>query len=827
MSLANISLFIPNIEEDTTSNNSLLGQLKELQQVLQSLPPELEQKNEGFGRRFSFRSPLSRKSKKTPKSGNGYDGKASRPTSPLSGLFKNGSPLSRGWSFRKSKSPKKQGEGRMMKGKRRLHSSQDNLPRIADEKDTDGQAKGLPVVKRAYSFGDEVTRKSTSKMENLYKFSKSSTNALVVDPNNSGSHSEELSSDEKTTDNKTNEREQLAQKLLGENTEAAPPPAPAAEGAAAAIVSSAENGATADVVAANNEEGAEAKGERPTCEGILYVQGSSQWKRRWCRYKDGILECRYEKEAGALYARILVGYCMPEIMDANRESNNDDLYWCYLESQQADSCFKIYSPDRIFSFRAETSEECMVFADTITRDLQATLPEELWARKTIAAQEICPLSKQQFLVSMNNHQKLLNSLSTSGFLQSYLPITSMNKEKSGVLAMEVEDGWRDYYFVLFEGSLYYYQDSKSTTPNGFITLRYAEVQLDEKSLSQGDFVFHIITPLRRVSCKTRHSVALSEWVHSLEISISKNKLAPKERKRSSSSKANNIDLLTRRSSHDILANINQMLVDINTLEALCKNQAAMETFVEWLADSRIGGFQTLEAFDFYRDNERLKDMSRHVQGGVSPDSVVAKADKMFNRYISEFSEERLEGLPKDVLDQIRVELQRPTGGLFKEVEKLVLPELRKAFEAFKQSSYFEKLRKKLTSKTVMDQRDVDEFEPETVQSFMLKPKGKKRTIEIKLPKRANKVTIGRDKSNFVVIEDSRVSRSHARVEYSATKCEYIDLGSSCGSKLNGRNVLRAKLKPGDMIEIGWSVLIFRVRKRRKSSIFQRLVGLRT
>jgi len=243
----------------------------------------------------------------------------------------------------------------------------------------------------------------------------------------------------------------------------------------------------------------------------------------------------------------------------------------------------------------------------------------------------------------------------------------------------------------------------------------------------------------------------------------------------------------------------------------------------------MGGFQTLEAFDFYRDNERLKNLFSRVHGSVvSPDSVVAKADKIFNRYISEFSDERLEGLPKEVLDQIRVKLQRPSaGGLFQGVEQLVLPELRKAFEAFKRSSYFEKLRKKLTSKTVLDRRDVDEFEPETVQSFMLKPKGKKRTVEIKLPKRTNKVTIGRDKSNFVVIEDSRVSRSHARVEYSATKCEYIDLGSSCGSKLNGRNVLRAKLKPGDMIEIGWSVLIFRVRKRRKGSIFQRLVGLRT
>jgi len=80
-------------------------------------------------------------------------------------------------------------------------------------------------------------------------------------------------------------------------------------------------------------------------------------------------------------------------------------------------------------------------------------------------------------------------------------------------------------------------------------------------------------------------------------------------------------------------------------------------------------------------------------------------------------------------------------------------------------------------------------------------------------------TIGRDKSNQLVIEDSRVSRSHARVEYSETQCEYIDLGSSCGSKLNGKPVLRAKLRPGDAIEIGQSTLIFQVKKKKRTFPF--------
>jgi len=45
------------------------------------------------------------------------------------------------------------------------------------------------------------------------------------------------------------------------------------------------------------------------------------------------------------------------------------------------------------------------------------------------------------------------------------------------------------------------------------------------------------------------------------------------------------------------------------------------------------------------------------------------------------------------------------------------------------------------------------------------------------------------------------------------------LGSSCGSKLNGKPVLRAKLRPGDVIEIGQSTLIFQVKKKKRTFPF--------
>jgi hypothetical protein len=178
--------------------------------------------------------------------------------------------------------------------------------------------------------------------------------------------------------------------------------------------------------------------------------------------------------------------------------------------------------------------------------------------------EMTPLLHEQFLIQIGRFKALQAALAKSGsgagFVEDELPITSVRKEKSGVLCMEKAPGsvdgkdskggmasaaasssssaassssalassssssalgddatkWRDYYFVLFEGALFYYADSKSTTPTGFITLRFASLVVDPRRLSKQEYVFHVVTPLRTICCKTKHAVALSEWISVLE-----------------------------------------------------------------------------------------------------------------------------------------------------------------------------------------------------------------------------------------------------------------------------------------------------------------------
>jgi pSer/pThr/pTyr-binding forkhead associated (FHA) protein len=70
------------------------------------------------------------------------------------------------------------------------------------------------------------------------------------------------------------------------------------------------------------------------------------------------------------------------------------------------------------------------------------------------------------------------------------------------------------------------------------------------------------------------------------------------------------------------------------------------------------------------------------------------------------------------------------------------------------------------------------------------------------------VTIGRHPSNVVRVADERVSRFHCIVRITPAGCRVADLGSRNGTRLNGRTIDSAPLKPGDVVWVGDARLRF-------------------
>ena len=84
------------------------------------------------------------------------------------------------------------------------------------------------------------------------------------------------------------------------------------------------------------------------------------------------------------------------------------------------------------------------------------------------------------------------------------------------------------------------------------------------------------------------------------------------------------------------------------------------------------------------------------------------------------------------------------------------------------------------------------------------------------------LTIGREEGNPIQLNDERISRFHLKIQEDQDKIVLTDLQSTNGTKVNGESVQLWVLRPGDVIALGRTVLVFGSREE----IAQRLAGLR-
>jgi hypothetical protein len=70
------------------------------------------------------------------------------------------------------------------------------------------------------------------------------------------------------------------------------------------------------------------------------------------------------------------------------------------------------------------------------------------------------------------------------------------------------------------------------------------------------------------------------------------------------------------------------------------------------------------------------------------------------------------------------------------------------------------------------------------------------------------VALGRSKDCDIVVADLNVSRRHAEVRQESGEHWLVDLDSTNGTSVNGKQVKRVKLESGDRIEVGSTELVF-------------------
>ena len=84
------------------------------------------------------------------------------------------------------------------------------------------------------------------------------------------------------------------------------------------------------------------------------------------------------------------------------------------------------------------------------------------------------------------------------------------------------------------------------------------------------------------------------------------------------------------------------------------------------------------------------------------------------------------------------------------------------------------------------------------------------------------LTIGREEGNPIQLNDERISRFHLKIQEDEGKLVLTDLESTNGTKVNGEPVQLWRLRPGDVINLGRTVVLFGSREE----IAARLAKLR-
>ena len=70
------------------------------------------------------------------------------------------------------------------------------------------------------------------------------------------------------------------------------------------------------------------------------------------------------------------------------------------------------------------------------------------------------------------------------------------------------------------------------------------------------------------------------------------------------------------------------------------------------------------------------------------------------------------------------------------------------------------------------------------------------------------INVGRRDDNHLVIEDARASRIHAQIRVRDGRFVIFDLGSTSGTKVNGRPISQHILQPGDVVTIGGIRMVY-------------------
>ncbi len=384
--------------------------------------------------------------------------------------------------------------------------------------------------------------------------------------------------------------------------------------------------------------------------------------------------------------------------------------------------------------------------------------------------------------------------------------------------------WKKYYCALREdATLVYALDSKTIkeAPKGVISLAHLSVHLHMEEIERtGKLNFSLSTPLRSFVLNAPHQVALEEWLKAFVRVVEQ--VGAKDRKMS----------MMR-----TLGELNKMHTDID-LVSLLESDPGLSLYSDFMEKGLAADSADVDAarlWACWQDIREFKELADSDDAG-DESALEAKGRMILATYLDDAAPQKLpsdcDEVKKDVAEQV-------TNGEKVEINLLHIKVAKclhkKTFNALRQTAEFKELMASMAAAAESEGK----LNPEAERLLIFMPQegegGAAFDIDATNSKRYKRVgsriyctlkgneenVIGRDKKCQVMLDtDRKVSRQHAKIDCQEDgRCIFSDLGSSRGSKVNGKTVNgRVNLAIGDKIKVGKTEMLFTITDEDKQPI---------
>jgi len=185
---------------------------------------------------------------------------------------------------------------------------------------------------------------------------------------------------------------------------------------------------------------------------------------------------------------------------------------------------KLITPGEMLDISFESDDLGIKWNEALDKLIHAKYKEAEIAEKEAARKELDPLLKSQQELIYEKYSIILKALADSGFW-----IAKEKKIREGYCYLKRHGKTsRKLYVVLYKDFIYFFKPqarvSMNERPYYMINIKFVTACDMENS----ENLFSITTPLRKFILRTKHEVALQEWVGKIRETIEKKnkKLAP-------------------------------------------------------------------------------------------------------------------------------------------------------------------------------------------------------------------------------------------------------------------------------------------------------------